>query len=121
MDYQEPPVYRAAYELTLAICRLVKDCPKDYKDNLGRQLQEEALKLETIIYRVNDSENKAVSLQAALASCYLIRMIIRLFLDLGQMKIETNISLNLKIEEVAKQLAGWKKAQTEPHLTPVLK
>ncbi len=113
IDSHEPPVYRAAYELTLAVCRFVKDCHADYRDNLGRLLQQEVLSLEATLYHISDSENneaKARAIQKALDSCYQVRMVIRLFLDLNQMKIETNIMLNLKIEETAKQLAGWKRA-----------
>lgn len=112
-NYNEPPVYRAAYELTLAVFRFVKDCDKNYRATLGIILEKEALNLEAVIYRINESgsqESKAQAIQQALDSCYQIRMIIRLMIDLGIMKIDTNINLNLKIEETAKQLAGWKKS-----------
>ncbi|MFA5024680.1 MAG: four helix bundle protein [Patescibacteria group bacterium] len=113
IDTHEPPVYRAAYELTIAVCRFVKDCHPDYKNTLGLLLQQEALRLEAELYRVNEAENneqKVKAIQKVLDACYQTRMIIRLLIDLGIMKVETNIALNLKIEETAKQLAGWKKA-----------
>lgn len=110
MDNYEPPVYRAAYELTLAITRFVKDCHQDYKLTLGQRLQSEVLAMAVTIYHVNDSSDKANSLQKALDHCFFARMIMRLLLDIGIMKLETSVALNLKIDEVAKQLSGWKKS-----------
>lgn len=110
MDNQEPPVYRAAYELTIVVCRFVKDCDKDYKLTLGLLMQSEVLTMELALYHVNDGDNKSGCIQTALDSCYAVRMIVRLLLDLGIMKLETSVALNIKIEEVARQLGGWKKA-----------
>lgn len=111
MSDQEPPVYRAAYELTIDVCRYVKDCKEDYKGTLGLLMQTEVLNMEMALYHVNDGE-KLDLIQKALDSCYAIRMIARLLLDLGVMKLETSIAINLKIEEVARQLGGWKKSLT---------
>ena len=110
MSNQEPPIYRSAYELTLSISRFVKDCHASYKLTLGHLLQKEVLQMEATIYHANDQADKALALQTALDSCYFIRIIVRLFLDLNIMKLETNIDLNLKIDETARQLAGWKKS-----------
>ena len=112
MDNHEPPIYRAAYDLALGLSRYVKDCHPDYKSTLGLLLQQEVLRLEATIYHINDSDNKIKALQLALDSCYFIRMILRLALDLALLKIETSVILNLKIDEVARQLGGWKKAQS---------
>lgn len=113
MENQEPPVYRAAYELTIAVCRYVKDCDEKYKGSLGLLLQTKVLEMEMALYHVNDGENKLGFIQKALDSCYAVRMLTRLLLDLGAIKLETSILLNMKIEEVGRQLGGWKKAQTE--------
>ena len=113
MDNHEPPVYRAAYELTLAITRLVKDCRPDYKMTLGQRLQSETLDMSAVIHHINEAgENagKAKSLQKALSHCFYIRMILRLMLDISIIKLETSLILNLKIDDVAKQLNAWRKS-----------
>ncbi len=113
MDNQEPPVYRAAYELTLAITRFVKDCPGEYKLTLGQRLQSEVLDIFNIIQHVNeksDNSEKVKELQKALNLCFSIRMILRLMLDISIMKMETSVALNFKIDDVAKQLTGWRKS-----------
>jgi len=109
-NFREPPVYRAAYDLTLAASRFVKDCHPDYKNTLGLLLQKQVLEMEEAVYRANDDQDKAAVLQRALDGCHFVRMIVRLLLDLNLMKLETNVALNLKIDEVARQLAGWKRS-----------
>ncbi len=113
MDNHEPPVYRSAYELALAITRFVKDCPGEYKLTLGQRLQSEVLNMFNVIQHVNEKNNnadKANDLQKALNQCFYLRMILRLMLDISIMKMETSVALNFKIDDVAKQLTGWRKS-----------
>ncbi len=110
MSNNEPPVYRAAYELTLMLFRWAKDCPKDYQPSLGFLVQEEAIKLESALCHCQEAPDKPALLQKALGSCFLIRLILRLLLDLGFVKIETSVAINLKIDDVANQLSGWRKS-----------
>lgn len=75
-------------------------------------MQKEALELSLAVYRINEKTGieKVFAIQVALDCCYAIRMLIRLTSDIGIMKLDTNIFLNLKIEETSKQLSGWKRS-----------
>ena len=113
MNHNEPPVYRSTYELTVAITRFVKDCHPDYKLTLGQRLQAEVLTMSNIIYHVNEeevNEEKAKILKQALNHCFYIRMILRLMLDISIIKLETSVILNLKVDDVAKQITAWRKS-----------
>src|SRR5680860_1339004 len=105
MNYQEPPVYRASYELSIATLRFARDLPERYQSNLSLVLENKVIEMQDVIYRINESENKSKSIYEALGKAYFIRMALRLFLDLGVMKAETNVNLNLKIENVLKELS----------------
>jgi len=111
MDTREPPLYKVAYEFTLAATRFVRDCHPAYKLTLGHSLQEKTLAMQTVIYQINERDNKVLALQTALDRAYFIKMLLRLFLDMNLMKLETNITLHGLLEDVTKQLHGWKKAQ----------
>lgn len=108
MKYKEPPVYRVSYEMSISVLRFVRDLPVKYQHGLGLILETKTIEMQDVIYRVNESEDKVKAIQVALGKAYFIRMALRLFLDLGLMKTETNVSLNVKIEEVLKQLSGWR-------------
>ncbi|NCU40046.1 hypothetical protein EOL99_04140 [Candidatus Falkowbacteria bacterium] len=110
MKFQDPPVYRASYEMSIAVLRFARDLPEKYQSTLGLILETKTIEMQDVIYRINESEDKAKIIYEALGKAYFIRMALRLFLDLGVMKVETNVLLNMKIEEVLKQLSGWRKA-----------
>ena len=112
MDNREPPLYKAAYEFTLVASRFVRDCHPAYKLTLGHSLQEKTLAMQAVIYQVNEHSDKVLALQIALDRAYFIKMLLRLFLDMNLMKLETNITLHGLLEDVTKQLHGWKKAQS---------
>ncbi len=109
MDFQnEPPVYKASYILTLEVLRFVKDCHKDFKFTLGTALQTAVLDMNLLIYLINESRDKYQALNKAINKVYFSRLILRAFIDLGIMKMETSISLNIRIESLLQQLINWR-------------
>ncbi len=110
MQQQEPPIYRMSYELTISISRFLKDCHQDYKLTLGYLLQKEVLIMQDLIYKISYSQDQLLAMKKALSSCYFLRTILRLFLDLNIMRLETNLLFNTKLEDLIKQLESWKKS-----------
>ncbi len=56
--YSELPVYKATYDLLLAIFRFTKDFGKEYKYTVGESLKKETIELLTLIYRANVKRDK---------------------------------------------------------------
>ena len=52
-QYNELPVYKATYDLLLAIYQFTKEFSKEYKYNVGESLKKETIELLTLIYRAN--------------------------------------------------------------------
>jgi hypothetical protein len=50
--YSDLPVYKATYDLLLAIFRFTKDFGKEYKYTVGESLKKETIELLTMIYSV---------------------------------------------------------------------
>ena len=71
--YSDLPVYKAAYDLLLAIFRFTKDFGKEYKDTVGESLKKETIELLTLIYRANVKRDKHEVLQEALERIEVIR------------------------------------------------
>jgi hypothetical protein len=56
--YSELPVFKATYDLLLAIFRFTKDFGKEYKYTVGESLKKETIDLLTLIYRANVKRDK---------------------------------------------------------------
>ena len=108
--YSDLPVYKATYDLLLAIFRFTKDFNKEYKYTVGESLKKETMELLTLIYRANVKRNKVEVLREAKERIEVIRLFIRLMKDMQQISIKHFIQINEKVENVSKQLSGWQKA-----------
>jgi hypothetical protein len=56
--FSDLPVYKATYDLLLAIFQFTKDFSKDYKYTVGESIKKETLELLTLIYRANVKRDK---------------------------------------------------------------
>lgn len=108
-EHKEPLVYRSSYQLTLLLCRYVKDMNQDYKLSIGLVFQKEALEFLHSVYRVNDQDDKEKAIKEVISKLYFLRTNARLLLDLGAMKLETNTLINDHLENVLSQLIAWRK------------
>jgi len=108
--HSELPVYKATYDLLLAMFRFTKDFKKEFKYTVGESLKNETIELLTLIYRANAKHDKTAVLQEARERIEVIRLLVRLIKDLQQISIPTFVQINEVIEKVSKQLAGWQKA-----------
>ena len=106
----ELPVYKASYDLVLAIFNLSKNFKKEFKYTLGESLKNETIKVITNIYRANCSTEKTVYIKNARENVEVIRLYIRLLKDLHQINIKQLVFLSGHIENVSKQLTGWQKS-----------
>ncbi len=109
--YDELPVYKASYDLLLAIFIYTKNFNKDYKYTIGESLKKETIDLINHIYRANSIQTKTETIQKARENVEIIRLYIRLLKDLKQISLAQFVRINEQIETVSKQLAGWQKAQ----------
>ena len=109
----ELPVYKASYDLLLAIFRLVKNFKREYKFSIGETLKNETVSMITLIYRANARHDKHKVLQEAREKIEVVRLYVRLLKDLHQISVKQLVFLNEHIENISKQLTGWQKSLKE--------
>ncbi|MFH0999802.1 MAG: four helix bundle protein [Bacteroidota bacterium] len=63
--YNELLLYKATYDLLLAIFQFTKEFSKEYKYTVGESLKKETIELLVLIYRANSQRNKQETLQKA--------------------------------------------------------
>jgi hypothetical protein len=105
---QELPIYKATYDLLLAIFNFTKEFTKEYKYTVGEQLKLETMKLLTLIYRANARRDKLEIIRTAQEQIEIIRLYIRVMKDMKQISLKKFVGVNQKVENVSKQLTGWK-------------
>src|SRR3989338_4093974 len=110
-QYSELPVYKATYDLLLAIFQFTKNFSKEYKYTIGESIKKETMELLTLIYRANSQKDKVATLQTAREHIEVIRLFIRLMKDLKQISLQRFVDVNKSVENVSKQLTGWQKSQ----------
>ena len=109
-NYIELPVYKASYDLLLQIYNLTHNLTREYKYTLGEKLKNEITVLLSNIYRANRTRE----------NLELVRLYIRILKDLKQITSKKHIFINLSIEKVSKQLAGWHKSVSKKQNTKCL-
>ena len=73
-------------------------------------MKKETIELLTLIFRANTKTDKQLVLQEGRERIEVIRLFIRLMKDLHQISLRKFVQVNLKVEDVSKQLTGWQKA-----------
>ena len=110
---EELPIYKATYDLVLAIFNIVKNFNKEYKYTLGESIKKEAVSAVSNIFRANCVTDKRPYLEKARENTELVRLYIRLLKDLRQINVKQLVYINGHIENVSRQLTGWLKAQSK--------
>jgi hypothetical protein len=108
--HSDLPVYKSSYDLLLEIFQFTKEFTKEYKYTVGESLKKETIDLLILIFRVNTRNDKEVVLQEARERIEVIRLLIRLMKDLKQISLKKYVTVNVKVEEVSKQLTGWQRS-----------
>ena len=107
--HNELPVYKATYDLLLDVFKFTKEFGKEYKYTVGENLKKQTIDLLTLIYRANSRKDKQEVLQEAREHIEVIRLFVRLMKDMQQISLKRFVEINLKIENVSKQLLGWQR------------
>jgi len=80
--YDELPVFRDVYRLTLRMHQLTQGFSREFKFTLGQDMKRDCLGLLRSIYRVNRSRDKAPLLDTFLDDFELLKLEVRLCADL---------------------------------------
>ena len=110
MLYTELPVFKDSYQLILKIFEITKDFSREYKYTLGQDMKRDALKLIRSIYRANKYNNRAEHLDAFLDEFELLKLEIRLCVDMKLLPIKKQAALSALLERIGKQVTGWRNA-----------
>jgi hypothetical protein len=112
------PVYKAVYDLMLTLFERLRHFPKDFQYTLGERIRDESVALTELIYHANVAEDAAKKLQHLWSLCSKVetlRLLLRMCYDLRLYNLDVYVRFNEQVEDISKQLNGWRK-QCQNHL-----
>lgn len=110
MIYDNLPVYKSTYDLLLMVFRLNRNFQRDYRYTLGENVKNELVALLVCIYQANSTVQKVPHLQKAREHVVVVKLQIRLLMDLKQINLKQYAAAAELIESISKQLAAWHKS-----------
>jgi len=113
--YSDLPVFKKTYDLLLAVYKMTGSLSREYKYTIGEKLKNEMLELLLRVYRANLSWEKEVNIDLCRESTETVRLMVRVLYDLKQINMKKMIALNALIENISKQLSGWRKSAGKSH------
>ena len=96
--------------MILKIFEFTKDYPREYKFTLGQDMKRDAIVLVRSIYRANKAKNKTEYLEQFLDDFEILKLEIRLCVDLKIMSYKKQSEIAVLMDGIGKQITGWRNA-----------
>jgi hypothetical protein len=112
--YDQPVLYKTAYDLTTSLMPLTKKMDRGYKFTLGERINNAGVEMLICVYRINIArENRERYFMSAREEVELLRLLLRLMKDLRLITSGQFTRLNEMVESISKQLAGRHRSHSE--------
>ena len=108
-QYDNLPVYKAAYDLLQSIYRDMGNVPRDVKFTLVETLKNELTEILVLIYKANSTTEKLPLIMDMRERLVGVKVRLRLLHDLRHISTKLYAHLVEQVEAVSKQLASWQK------------
>ena len=108
--YYDLPVFQDVYRLVLLLFQYTTNFPREYKFTLGQDMKRDGIVLVRSIYRANKAREKEQYLEQFLDDFELLKLEIRLAVDLRLITIKQQAELTLLRSGIGKQITGWRNA-----------
>lgn len=97
--YHQLQVYKLGYDILLEIHRFVAILPKEHKFTIGERIKNEAIGLSVVAYKIANGKSEKQLYEIGLEHIEVIRLLLRLLVDLKQMSIKGFVRLNTMLEK----------------------
>ena len=97
--------------MILLISEYTTDFSREYKYTLGQDMKRDGIVLVRSIYRANKAQNKRAYLEAFLDDFELLKLEVRLCVDMKIITIKKQAEISLLMDGIGKQITGWRNSQ----------
>jgi hypothetical protein len=81
--YDQLPVYKTTYDLLFKVFHVCQNLERDIKFTIGEKLKNEIIELQINVFRANCREDKSALISSARENTEVVRLLLRLLNDLG--------------------------------------
>jgi four helix bundle protein len=115
--FSELPVYKLGYDLLIELYKRTSNFAREYKFTIGERMKNNVTDMLINIYKANKSkkENREQYIDQARQNVEVVRLLLRISKDLKVIGMKGFVALNVKVEELSKQLASWQKYTAGVH------
>ena len=111
VNYQQLPIYRDVYILLTEIYQVTDKFPRSCKYTLGQDMKRDVLNLFRHLSVANiNSDKRRDALCEFLEAFELLKIEVRLCVDLNIMSVKKLAQLSLLMDGIAKQASAWRKS-----------
>ena len=108
--YNQLPIYRDSYMLLTEVYEATGKFPRDFKYTLGQDMKRDCLDLFRHLYNANAfADKRPEHLNNFLASFELLKIELRLCVDMNVLSVKKLAHLSLIMESIGKQATVWRK------------
>ena len=110
VQYTQLPIYRDAYQLLIEIYQVTNKFPRDFKYTLGQDMKRDSLALFRDLHNANilPAERRRY-LDNFLTAFELLKIEIRLCVDLNILSIKKLAQLSLLMDSIGRKASAWRK------------
>ena len=108
--YYDLQVFKDVYSLVQKVFLYTQDFPREYKYTLAQDMKRDAIQLLRSIYRANKSTEKVPVLDGFLDDFELLKLEIRLSVDMKLLSLKRQVELSVLMDSIGKQITGWRNA-----------
>ena len=110
VQYSQLPIYRDSYLLLTEIYKATNKFSRDFKYTLGQDMKRDCLSLFRYLYGANvEVAKRQEYIDSFLTSFELLKIELRLCVDLNILSIKQLAHLSLIMDNIARQAKGWRK------------
>ena len=81
-NYDTLPIYKATYDFLLRVMHAVSHFPREYKFTLGEKIQNNAMDLIILIYKINSVKNRVALLYQMKEKIQFVYLLLRISHDM---------------------------------------
>jgi hypothetical protein len=109
--YYNLPIYKACYDLLMDLYSMARDFKREYKYTIGQEMKNGAMQMVLFVFKANSSQDKEPALNELNDRFETLKLLIRLCVDLHLLSPTQHAKLWEKMEDIGRQLTGWRKKQ----------